>query len=356
MFFYLIWFVVFLILYFFAERSNKKWALFIAAIPPILLEGLRDELLGDDMAGYGTLWFYDMSTKDSAGQIIDDAITPEYGYHLMIYFCKMISTDIHLYMTVCAAIKIIMVYLAAFALRKKMDSISFLFGYFCFFYVLGFSLMRQSIAVAISFYALTFFMERKLWKFIALVIIAYLFHSSAILMVIYIPLYFLKDYKYKYVLLVFCLASSYILIETLFPLLIASPLFKSSMADLYIDSGVTSAKSNILLSLFTLFYGVLLYIRMGKKMAVDIWYMISTSLISLTFLALASYIEVAFRMSYYMFMMGMVLTYVFITKKKQLRVFITPTCWCLFLLHFYLSCTHGLNGALDYTSKIIGIV
>ncbi len=65
---------------------------------------------------------------------------------------------------------------------------------FCYYCILYFNLemiyIRQATAVALSFYALQFVHSRKVWQYLALVLIACLFHRMAIIM---LPLYFLLD-------------------------------------------------------------------------------------------------------------------------------------------------------------------
>ena len=84
--------------------------------------------------------------------------------------------------------------------------------------------------------------------------------------------------------------------------------------------------------------------------------LIVTSGATLLFLLLSSYIEVAFRMSYYMLIVSVAIVTMFIPNSEQYRLERYAGFTALFLLHFYLECSHGLAGALDYSSGILGIV
>ncbi len=355
MLFYFSLFLFFVTLYNWAIRNNSKCLLLIAAIPPILLEGLRDENVGRDMMVYGAPWFYDMNTGYSLWDVIENSSTPEYGYMYVIYFCKKICPDIHLYMTVCATIKLLMVYFAAFKMRKAIHSTVFIFAYYCFFYVTTFSLMRQGIAVAICIYSLTYFLEHKMKMFVVFIIIAYFFHNSAVLMLLFFPIYYIRNMRFKYSIIILGIIFFYTSIEFLFPLLINTSLFKSSMVELYIDSGVPSAKTNILITIIFVIYGGFLNIMKWKKYNERVFLLLTSSMISLMFLFLASYIEVAFRMSYYTFFMSMLLTFFFVKQNRRLREISLITYMFLFLLHFYIECSHGLSDALKYSSKILNI-
>lgn len=75
-----------------------------------------------------------------------------------------------------------------------------LFVYYSLLYItVEFSLIRQAIAASICFYSYKFIEERKLGKFLLLVIIASSFHRSAIII---IPLYFVLQMCYSNVVLI----------------------------------------------------------------------------------------------------------------------------------------------------------
>lgn len=355
MLFYLCLFVFFLVLYAWAEEDDNPWVLFLAVLLPALFEGLRDEFVGEDMLGYGGDWFHYMNQHAGVFSMLQDAQTPEYGYHLLIYLCKNLSPDIHLYMTACALIKMTVVSLFAYKMRCYSSSVLFLFCYYCFFYVTSFSMMRQGIAVAICIYSLYYFFNKDVIRFFITILIAYFFHNSAILMLLILPIYYLRNLKYKYYIVLGGIVIVYLSVEFLFELVLMTPLFKSEMADLYIDSGVPTAKTNILISVVFLVYAVYCYFFEDEEDNEETYLLLITTSVTLLFLFLSSYIEVAFRMSYYMFIMSLVIMVRYIYESEYYRITKSVALGLLFLLHFYISCTHGLVGALDYTSKIMGI-
>lgn len=352
---YLSLFLLFIAIYKFAERSESWFLLLIAILIPTLFEGLRDDVVGTDMLGYGGDWFDYMDMTGSVWDMLYFAQTPEYAYHLIIYICKLISPDIHLYMTVCALIKMTVITLFSYRMREQIPTALFMFSYYCFFYVTAFSMMRQGIAVAICIYSLVYFINSNLLKFLLAVGIAYFFHNSAILMLLLVPIYYMRNMKYKYPIILGGLLFVYFSVELLFELVLMTPLFKSEMADLYMDSGVTAAKTNILISLVFLFYAAYQHM-LGEEINKErTFILIISSAMSLLFLFLSSYIEVAFRMSYYMFIISMVVTLLFINEREKYKALFMLGYFSLFLLHFFIDCKHGASGALDYSSAIIGI-
>lgn len=383
MFFYLTLFFFFIALYKWAELRESKWLLFFAILIPALFEGLRDDVVGQDMLGYGSQWFDDMDVNEGFLSVLEFANTPEYAYHLLIYLCKKISPDIHLYMTACALIKMTAVSLFAYRMRDRFSTVLFLFAYYCFFYVLSFSMMRQGVAIALCIYSLYYFMNQDIKRFLFFVAVSYFFHNSAILMLLLIPLYYMRNFRYKYILILGSAFFIYTSVEVLFELVLMSPLFKSEMADLYIDSGVASAKTNLLISTVFLGYGAYLFFfkeiktkgiegeneneieeeqeaeteedNETRKEDANTYLLIVTSALTLVFLLLASYIEVAFRMSYYMFIVSVIIVLVYIYERERFRVLLVVGFISLFFLHFYIDCSHGLAGALEYSSDILGI-
>ena len=360
MFFYLSLFFLFIAIYKWAELDGRWWALFIAILIPTLFEGLRDEFVGEDMLGYGGEWFYSMDENEGVMTILESAQTPEYAYHLLIYVCKKISQDINLFMTVCALIKMSAVTLFAYRMREHFSSLLFFFSYYCFFYVTGFSMMRQGIAVAICIYSIYYFVNKDFKRFLPTVAIAYFFHNSAILMLLILPIYYMRNLKYRYYIILGSIVFVYLSVEILFELVLMTPLFKSGMADLYIDSGVPLAKTNILISLVFLGYGVYYHYFEEEEPEDDgaddkTFLLLITSAMTLMFLMLSSYIEVAFRMSYYMFIVSMVIIVFYIYEAERYRLSKFFGFISLNLLHFSICCSHGLVGALNYTSSILGI-
>ncbi|MGX7328547.1 EpsG family protein [Enterococcus bulliens] len=60
------------------------------------------------------------------------------------------------------------------------------------FYNHSLNLMRQSIAIAIFLYALKFIFTSNFWKYFLCILIAFLFHKTAVL---FIPIYFLRQFR-----------------------------------------------------------------------------------------------------------------------------------------------------------------
>ena len=348
-------FAFFALLYYIAEKKQRNYLLWIVAIfAPVLFEGLREETVGEDMLGYGTLWFYEMNEKSNIKDVILNAHTPEYAYHLMLYFCKKMSSDIHFYMTVAAFIKIICVYYTAYYFRKQISGTFFIVTYFLFFYVEGFSMMRQSIADAICILSLIPLVSRSILKFIGCVAVAYFFHNSGIFMLVMLPIGLMRNLRYKYVYHLVFAGILYGSVSVLLSSLINTPIFKEGIAEHYLNSGVVVQKYNILITICVLLFALYIHFSKKEKRINEIYFMTVCAIYTLTFLFLASYVEVAHRVSYYTFIPIMFLLAFFMKseKKKSDRHFFITAFLVIYIVGFYFQWKHGLNGSDVYKTII----
>lgn len=74
--------------------------------------------------------------------------------------------------------------------------------YVCFFYLNSLNTIRQSLAIAITFWGVRFIYQKSLLKYILVCIFASLFHSSALIALIIYPFYRFISAKYTPVILV----------------------------------------------------------------------------------------------------------------------------------------------------------
>lgn len=70
------------------------------------------------------------------------------------------------------------------------------------FYALQFNIIRQMLAVAIVLYSIKYIQEKKIIKYILCILVAYLCHSTAIIM---IPFYFISNIKFTKMQMIFLL-------------------------------------------------------------------------------------------------------------------------------------------------------
>lgn len=353
MFFYFSLVVITILLYNFAERKNIKILYLIAIIPSVLIEGLRNEDIGTDMMGYGSIWYYNMRIEDGLLSALKNVSTPEYAYHTLIFISKKLFNDIHLFLILCASIKMGLVFFVGYKFRKQLNTTLFLAFYFAFFYFTGFSMMRQALALSVCLLSIWYLYNEKYYIFFATVIIAYLFHNSALLMVIVFYLFLTRKMRLSLPINFFGVIILYSSAPFLMQYLIGSSLFKEGIAEHYMNTGVASAKSDILISSCLLLFSIY---TIRKHVTPQNYMAFLCSASTLMFLFLSNYIEVAFRISYYFVIPAMLFSLILL--KREAKKYRTLGYWAflsIMAIHFYIGCTHGLGQTLPYRSFILGI-
>lgn len=348
-----------------ANKSSHSISIlcrFLSVFLAAIIGGLRDTTIGTDMAGYGTVYFEEAQNYSSYINFILDWQTTEYAYATLCYLGKTIYNDIHSYLFLSEFIKIVLVISTVWHFRKRINPCLIVFVYMLFAYWYGLSLMRQSLALCCCFYSLTFFFDKRYVRFCIWIVIAYLFHNSAIFF-LYLPLITFIFNKTKHPILVSTIGILvlYGTALTAFVFLASTGLFREEAMELYLDSGVPTAKANIVLSTFILVIGFVL--SKSKKLYHNInnkyiFFLVKVSSgLSLMFLFLATYFEVAFRVSFYM-MYVLFITFPLMIESvniKRLRKVLYVSYLFLVIAYYLLNANHGLADTIPYSSKILGI-
>ena len=154
-----------------------------------LIQGLRHSSVGIDSATSYIPYFESISVSwDSLFDFNDSFANFEIGYIVFNKLFKFfISTNPQLFILACSFISIAPI---AWVIYKYSPNIIFSFWVFASFqiYHFGFSGIRQAIAIGICTLAYNFVVQKKIPAFIALVLLASTFHTSAIL---FLPAYWI---------------------------------------------------------------------------------------------------------------------------------------------------------------------
>lgn len=204
-----------------------------AAIPVILLIlvlGLRHPSMGVDLQ-YGKvdgyLWSFETIPKYSWHELLQLGgwRNYEWGYIFYNKILSYISTSDQWLLLVSAGISLLP--LAALFARKSRDiefSYIIYMGLPCF--LLPFSGLRQAIAIGICVLATPSICDKNWKRFLIIVLIATLFHSSAVIYLLAYPLYYLRLPKDYQLLMVPLLLVIYMARYPIFS--VASKLFKKN--------------------------------------------------------------------------------------------------------------------------------
>ena len=182
----MIYIYVFLASVFFAwlaERSKDKGVIVLCSVIsiliPSLLGGLRAHGIGVDTTGYGRADALSALNAPNLTYFMENNRC-EPGYQVLVYVVMKIFGHENWCYFFYQLITISCVYIGCWK-HKKITSIAFsMFIFFMMFYNNSFSIMRQSIAAAIIFMGFDNVEQKKYMKFALYVVIATMFHKSAI--------------------------------------------------------------------------------------------------------------------------------------------------------------------------------
>lgn len=161
----------------------------IAVIIPCMLAALRDSSVGTDVEVYGDTFFSRALTMD-----FFDFVTHQeesYLYMVVVYICAHTVGTLQFQYFVLQALSIVPFYIVL----QRDDTVRYswfgLLIYYLMFFPYSLNLMKQSIAVAITFWGFKFVQERRFFKYVITIIIAVLFHYTAFIGLFVYPVYIL---------------------------------------------------------------------------------------------------------------------------------------------------------------------
>lgn len=192
---YIAFFLVSCIFFWLSEKCksgfSKNFFAVIAILIPCILAGLRADTVGTDVKVYVeplynaakeshtfsaymeqrwfVIWRY-MYVKDF-----------EIGFSLLVFFIQKIGGS---FATVLFVIQMLIIGPIFFGLKKMHKPYPIFFGmfvFYCLFYNTSLNMMRQWIAMAILFMAFPYLVSEEKKKYCILVLVACLFHNSAIM-------------------------------------------------------------------------------------------------------------------------------------------------------------------------------
>lgn len=187
--------ITYLLTNYLIKNENKKTIfLSVAFIEMLLFLGLRDTSVGIDLKNY--IPFFNLF-KDSGWDIVL-RIKLEKGYIIYNKLIGLVGGE-NLFLFITALVSLFGVYFSILKYSKNYFLSTFIF-ITMHFYIFLFSGLRQAIAYSIIWISLKYIKERKLLKFLTLVLIATTFHKTAI---IFLPVYFLSNKKltHKYLII-----------------------------------------------------------------------------------------------------------------------------------------------------------
>lgn len=155
----------------------------LSFLPPFFLSAFRDVRIGTDTQGT----YYEIFCK----AISKSKGVRDVGYYLINRICVLIYNDYRIVLIVTSLIICACAYKHIFSKSENPTFSTYLF-FATNVYFISMNMIRQSMATMIFTFGISYIKEKKFWKYLIVVIIAFYIHSSSI---IYLPLYFLCDKK-----------------------------------------------------------------------------------------------------------------------------------------------------------------
>ena len=171
------------------SESQRRWNLICSLIPVFVLMAFKGHKVGSDTPNY--IYQYQIINDDALYQELYERIEP--GYDLMQKMLHNITPDPLILFVVVALITCVSCYyFFRDNCRYSCTALYFFMslGYFSFIM----SGLRQTIAMSICLFSFSFIKKKRLYKFLALIMLAMTFHKSAIF---FVPAYFFANQELK---------------------------------------------------------------------------------------------------------------------------------------------------------------
>ena len=188
------------------KLNDSKWKkryLFIVFFQMALIQGLRGINVGTDTHLYVNTY--------------DNYLTNSYYYFQYIHF----EPIFRLIYTICHFLKfnsshmlllvsLITMFGFAFFINKNSKNVVLsVFLFACLLYPNSFNILRQYLALSISINAYPLIFEKKYFRGIFLIVFSYFIHSTSLLLLLLIPLRYIKKTKTRVLLLIILLPITY---------------------------------------------------------------------------------------------------------------------------------------------------
>ena len=264
---------------------NKRFPLLVFFVFLIVMLSLRSVHCGIDLTNYK----YKFMHSDSIN-FVSLITSREFGFRLLMFVCKIATNNFQFFLFVCAILSvgpIAVVYLKN--TKRNILTIALFVGIAPF--SLFFSGLRQSISLGIGALCYYFCEKRKLIPFLLLVLAAYTFHQSAIILLLMYPLMHLKITKKWIIPITAVFIICFIFRTQIFDILLN---LNKRYADLYEVVHTGSYTFLILLILLTIFSFIMI-----KDSDIDFFGLRNILVFTLLLQCFASAGTVAMRLNYY---------------------------------------------------------
>lgn len=351
------------------NRKEKNVKIFeyiyitIIVVVITLFAGFRDETVGTDVHVYAEPVLN--AVNNYGFEFAYNTANVEFLFVVLAQIASWIDGDLNTFLIIIQFIMTIFVMVAILNEKvKKKSIILYILTYLTMFYGIGFNLMRQSIAMTIILYSFKFVKEEKLIKYCIFILLASLFHSTAIFMIILYPLWKLLNNKDSVIIKTFVLigiVGVIAFIPKILTLLIEINLLPLKFERYVEDINNSTINIQFLLTGVKLIFLAICFIicKYSKDRKVDsfCFFLLLMDIILFQLGALAPFIE---RISYYFGIVGymeIIPKSISVVKQDKFNIgAMYMGVSCLLLIYFYISFVYlKISSIIPYTSQILHI-
>ncbi len=168
----------------------------LAILIPVLLAGFRDETIGADVTVYVKKVLERTTFGLSFSEFNKLNSSTDFLYNVLNYLVSFITTDLNSFMFIVELIIVSLVFATIYYYRDKSPMWVGMMIFLLMYYNRSLNLIRQSISLAITFYAFKYLREKSTIRYFLTIIIAMLFHNSAIITgIMYFVYHLIKNKK-----------------------------------------------------------------------------------------------------------------------------------------------------------------
>lgn len=366
-----VFFIVISILYKqdFCKRDKIKTKLILLSITILVLfAGLRSLGVGTDTLVYIEPYIQRAKYIKNIIQIFTyDNFLLDKGYLFLSYIGLFVTDKPWILLTLTHLIIISFTFLGLKELSclYKFKWWIFMFIYLFLFYNLSLNMLRQSCALSVLFFSFALAMNRKFYIAIILFLFAYTLHSSAILGLIPIAIYYIcliPNKTYRYVFLFSLLIVGFLIYSSFFEYLNNISSY-SLINERYINAyganssikGLNSLPKTDIINILFIYY--ILFLSRRKKLidSVEFEFGLSVNSAYLLCFMLGTYVTFLIRVSYYFYLISFFIVAYCMSNSKFSKKVRYSYFTFLVLQWWYISIYLGANETYPYSSEILGI-
>lgn len=210
---YIVFFLLSCFLIWLSEKSRSRYIgkllALIAILLPCILAGMRADTIGTDVKVYVEPMYNAAKQSTSFSSYLSQRWYViwrymyvekfEIGFTTLVYLIEKLGGSLGTVLFFIHALIVAPIYLGLKKMKKQYPICLGMLVFYLLFYNASLNMMRQWIAMSILFYALSYLIANKKKKYFVAVVVACLFHTSALMGVVIFFLYMYSQSQREYI-------------------------------------------------------------------------------------------------------------------------------------------------------------